>query len=111
MTLTTTRAELRQLAARDLLAGTRPADVVEMLTSNGMELDEAQRIVMQLASDARARAVRTGFVRVALGVLLFGGGLVATLLSMGTEGNATLYWGLMLAGVVSAISGAVRMLA
>lgn len=107
--MTTTREALVGFASRDLAAGTRPDDVVEMLVRNGMEEAEARVLVQDLGGGLRAERAAAGMGGLALGVVLVAIGLGITAISLASGGGGgRVYAGLVLTGLVVAGRGLYR---
>jgi hypothetical protein len=108
--LTTSPEELLNFAARDLAQGARPADVVEMLVKNGATQEEAEVLVHKLGGVIHGQRSSDGLGSILVGGLLLALGGGATVLSMtGGNGSGVLFYGAILAGLLSIGRGVFRM--
>ena len=78
MSLTTSRHRLIALASRDLTEGTHDADVVAMLTSNGMEVKEAERTVSEMRAALRIHRLWVGVAWLGVAIVVVAAGSLGT---------------------------------
>ena len=73
-----------------------------MLTKNGVTPEEAEQMVGSLGGAIRGRRTSAGLGAILVGLLMMGAGVGASLWSLSTsEASAVLYWGAVVAGLIS----------